>query len=70
MSRDELRWIKVSSNQAVLMSSCLQGMVQELLAGKFGPKVKTVSIFIFNTLIFLMKKTNKIMHFAVENHSH
>lgn len=43
MSREEMRWVRVSSPQAVLMSLCLQGMVHELLSHKRGHRVKTVS---------------------------
>lgn len=32
----ELRWVRVVSNQAVLMSLCLQSMVQQLLASSAG----------------------------------
>nr|XP_045616119.1 sorting nexin-17-like [Procambarus clarkii] len=43
MSREDMRWVTVTSPQAVLMSMCLQGMVQELLTHKRGHKVKTPS---------------------------
>lgn len=41
MSREEMRWVRVISPQAVLMSLCLQGMVHELLSHKRGHRVKT-----------------------------
>ncbi|XP_071518793.1 sorting nexin-17-like isoform X2 [Panulirus ornatus] len=41
MSREDMRWVTVTSSQAVLMSMCLQGMVQELLTHKRGHKVRT-----------------------------
>ncbi|XP_045116632.1 sorting nexin-17-like [Portunus trituberculatus] len=41
MSREEMRWVRVNSPQAVLMSLCLQGMVNELLSHKRGRKVRT-----------------------------
>ncbi|ROT74937.1 Sorting nexin-17 [Penaeus vannamei] len=43
MSREDMRWVTVTSPQAVLMSMCLQGMVQELLTRKRGHKVRTPS---------------------------
>ncbi|KAK3887262.1 hypothetical protein Pcinc_008617 [Petrolisthes cinctipes] len=43
MSRDDMRWITITSPQAVLMSMCLQGMVHELLSHKRGYKVRTPS---------------------------
>ncbi|XP_042240222.1 sorting nexin-17-like isoform X2 [Homarus americanus] len=43
MSREDMRWVTVTSCQAVLMSMCLQGMVQELLTHKRGHKVRTPS---------------------------
>ncbi|MCL4124536.1 UNVERIFIED_CONTAM: hypothetical protein GTU68_037783 [Idotea baltica] len=36
MNKDEMRWVKVVSPQAVLVSLCLQGMVQRLLGTKKG----------------------------------
>lgn len=43
MSREDMRWVTITSSQAVLMSMCLQGMVQELLTHKRGRKVRTPS---------------------------
>ncbi|KAK7068084.1 Sorting nexin-17 [Halocaridina rubra] len=43
MSRDDMRWVTVTSSQAVLMSMCLQGMVHELLTHKRGHRIKTPS---------------------------
>ncbi|KDR21557.1 sorting nexin-17 [Zootermopsis nevadensis] len=40
MSRDKLQWITIASEQAILMSVCLQAMVDELLLKKTGMKRK------------------------------
>ncbi|UYV78387.1 SNX17 [Cordylochernes scorpioides] len=37
MAKDKLQWINLVSDQAILMSVCLQGMVDELLLDKSGP---------------------------------
>lgn len=38
MSKDKLQWITIASEQAILMSVCLQAMVDELLLKKTGMK--------------------------------
>lgn len=43
MSKDKLQWITISSEQAILMSVCLQSMVDELLLKKNGVKKKRSS---------------------------
>lgn len=43
MSKDKLQWITIASEQAILMSVCLQAMVDELLLKKTGMKRKQVS---------------------------
>ncbi|XP_059158021.1 sorting nexin-17-like isoform X2 [Physella acuta] len=40
MSRDSLQWISIISDQAMLMSMCLQNMVDELIMKKQGKKFK------------------------------
>ncbi|XP_013776484.1 sorting nexin-17-like isoform X1 [Limulus polyphemus] len=40
LNKDKLQWITIESDQAVLMSVCLQGMVEELLSKKNGVKFK------------------------------
>ena len=40
MSKDKLQWITVSSEQAILMSVCLQSLVDELLMKKNGIQKK------------------------------
>lgn len=40
MAKDTLQWISVKSDQAILMSMCLQGMVEELIMKKQGRKIK------------------------------
>ena len=42
MNTGELRWVTVVSTQAILMSLCLQSMVEELLRIRSGAKIKTV----------------------------
>lgn len=43
MAKDKLQWITISSEQAILMSMCLQSMVDELLLKKSGIKRKISS---------------------------
>lgn len=43
MAKDKLQWITISSEQAILMSICLQSMVNELLLKKSGVRRKTVT---------------------------
>ncbi|XP_005096824.1 sorting nexin-17 isoform X2 [Aplysia californica] len=40
MSRDHLQWISIISDQAMLMSMCLQNMVDELIMKKQGKRFK------------------------------
>ncbi|KAL4218167.1 Sorting nexin-17 [Mactra antiquata] len=40
IAKDTLQWITVQSEQAILMSMCLQGMVEELIMKKQGKKIK------------------------------
>lgn len=40
LNKDQLQWITVNSAQAILMSVCLQGMVEELLMKKNGSKMR------------------------------
>ena len=44
MNTGELRWVTVVSTQAILMSLCLQSMVEELLRIRSGAKIKTVKM--------------------------
>ncbi|XP_054156548.1 sorting nexin-17-like [Oppia nitens] len=39
LSKDQLQWITIISDQAILMSVCLQGMVEELLMKRNGKKL-------------------------------
>ena len=43
MSRDQLQWIRLASPQAVLMSVCLQALVEELLRRRKGLGIPRVS---------------------------
>lgn len=40
MYKDKLQWITIGSDQAILMSVCLQSMVDELLLKRNGMKRK------------------------------
>lgn len=40
MSRDCLQWINIKTDQAILMSMCLQSMVDELISQKQGKKIR------------------------------
>lgn len=54
MSRDKLQWITIASEQAILMSVCLQAMVDELLLKKTGMKRKQVcSCVRFSVLLII-----------------
>lgn len=44
MSKDCLKWITISSEQAMLMSVCLQGMVDELLNQKDGTDLNNIQV--------------------------
>jgi sorting nexin-17 len=50
VSKDRLEWVTISSEQAILISVCLQSMVDELLIKKAGAKIKQVTIFSINLL--------------------
>uniref|UniRef100_A0A8C4QX78 Sorting nexin 17 n=1 Tax=Eptatretus burgeri TaxID=7764 RepID=A0A8C4QX78_EPTBU len=43
MSKDKLQWVSISSQQAIMMSICLQSMVDELMLKKSGGKIKKVT---------------------------
>ncbi|XP_040282792.1 sorting nexin-17 [Bufo bufo] len=43
MSKDRLQWITISSPQAIMMSICLQSMVDELMVKKSGGSIKKLS---------------------------
>lgn len=43
MSKDKLQWITITSDQAILISVCLQSMVDELLLKRSGSKRKVLS---------------------------
>ncbi|XP_074656433.1 sorting nexin-17-like [Tubulanus polymorphus] len=40
IAKDTLKWIRITSEEAILMSMCLQGMVDELLMKKHGKRMK------------------------------
>ncbi|CAM9435487.1 unnamed protein product [Lampetra planeri] len=43
ITKDKLQWISISSQQAIMMSICLQGMVDELMIKKSGGKIRKVN---------------------------
>jgi hypothetical protein len=42
MNNQELQWVTIVSSQAILMSLCLQSIVEELLRMRNGAKIKAV----------------------------
>ncbi|XP_023994961.1 sorting nexin-17-like [Salvelinus sp. IW2-2015] len=40
MSKDRLQWVTITSPQAIMMSICLQSMVDELMVKKSGGSIK------------------------------
>uniref|UniRef100_A0A3P9LT85 Sorting nexin-17 n=1 Tax=Oryzias latipes TaxID=8090 RepID=A0A3P9LT85_ORYLA len=42
MSKDRLQWVTITSQQAIMMSICLQSMVDELMVKKSGGSIKKV----------------------------
>lgn len=42
MARDKLQWVTITSDQAILISVCLQSIVDELLLKKAGMKINLV----------------------------
>uniref|UniRef100_A0A8D0CT28 Sorting nexin 17 n=1 Tax=Sander lucioperca TaxID=283035 RepID=A0A8D0CT28_SANLU len=40
MSKDRLQWVTITSHQAIMMSICLQSMVDELMVKKSGGSIK------------------------------
>lgn len=66
MAKEKLQWITVTSEQAILMSVCLQSIVDELMLKKTGARMKEVKwhflefqikfnvIFILDTIIFVL----------------
>lgn len=40
MSKDRLQWVTITSDQAIMMSICLQSMVDELMVKKSGGSIK------------------------------
>lgn len=44
MAKDKLQWISICSPQAILISVCLQAIVDELLLQKVGGNIKEVGL--------------------------
>ena len=40
MSNDQLQWVTITSPQAIMMSICLQSMVDELMVKKSGGSIR------------------------------
>ncbi|KAB7498647.1 Sorting nexin-17 [Armadillidium nasatum] len=68
MSKDEMRWIKLRSPQAVLISLCLQGMVQELLGNKRGGSLRASGERIRKGSLSYMKRDGTSMK-VILNHT-
>ena len=56
MNDGDLQWVTVTSSQAILMSLCLQSIVEELLRMRNGSKLKIVRHF----FKYFLKISNKI----------
>ena len=54
MNTGELQWVTVVSTQAILMSLCLQSMVEELLRIRSGAKIKMVRNWFIHCAILVM----------------
>lgn len=48
MSKNSLQWITISSEQAMLMSVCLQSIVDELLNQKEGHEFNNVQVSLYS----------------------
>ncbi|KAG7242971.1 hypothetical protein INR49_017662 [Caranx melampygus] len=44
MSKDRLQWVTITSQQAIMMSICLQSMVDELMVKKSGGSIKKTKL--------------------------
>lgn len=44
MSKNSLKWITICSEQAMLMSVCLQSMVDELINQKSGADINNIQV--------------------------
>lgn len=51
MSKNCLKWITIASEQAMLMSVCLQSMVDELLNQKGGTDTNNIQVQLFTETI-------------------
>uniref|UniRef100_A0A1B6DZE8 PX domain-containing protein n=1 Tax=Clastoptera arizonana TaxID=38151 RepID=A0A1B6DZE8_9HEMI len=56
IAKDKLQWISIFSNQAILMSVCLQSMVDELLLKKTGLDIKQPNSLNKNETFSYMKR--------------
>ena len=52
MSKNCLKWITIASEQAMLMSVCLQSMVDELLNQKGGTDTNNIQVTFFEETTF------------------
>lgn len=55
MYKDKLQWITIASDQAILMSVCLQSMVDELLLKRNGSKKKTGTKMNKNNWVYMKR---------------
>lgn len=50
MSKNSLKWITICSKQAMLMSVCLQSMVDELINQKSGADINNIQVIYINDI--------------------
>lgn len=71
MSKNCLKWITIASEQAMLMSVCLQSMVDELLNQKGGTDTNNIQVQhsqrpfcqdLFNTFNFFFLEADKFQY--------
>lgn len=66
MAKEKLQWISIYSEQAILMSVCLQSMVDELLLKKVGAKIKQVT---YNKMIIILNEISCVLMFHITTSS-
>uniref|UniRef100_A0A2C9M5Q8 Ras-associating domain-containing protein n=1 Tax=Biomphalaria glabrata TaxID=6526 RepID=A0A2C9M5Q8_BIOGL len=70
MSRDSLQWISITTDQAMLISMCLQNMVDELIMKKQGKKFKkSTDRLKLNKNSGPFKPISRELSYGVDNHS-
>ncbi|XP_054266725.1 sorting nexin-17-like isoform X2 [Macrosteles quadrilineatus] len=69
IAKEQLQWIRIFSDQAILMSVCLQSMVDELLLKKVGAKIKQPTIKAKNGCYNYMKRDGSNHQISVSQSS-